>query len=158
MTALSGTSELHVLGFSEPVFRMLAFAGIFVLLAVFEYVRPKRPLLTAKWRRWSTNLAIVAIGSLLIRVLGALAAPLVAVGAALLAAEYGIGLFNTLAWPPVLETLIAIRALDFPNWAQPPASHKTPVVWRLAQVHHADRDIDLATGIRFHPVEIGLSM
>lgn len=158
MDGISGPPELQVLGVSEPLFRLAAFGSVFIALALLELAAPKRPLLTAKSRRWGTNLAIVAVGGLLVRVMGALAAPVVAVGAAFLAAEHGIGLFNLLAWPPAIEALLAILALDFAVWLQHVLSHKIPLLWRLHQVHHADRDIDLTTGIRFHPVEIGLSM
>ena len=57
-----------------------------------------------------------------------------------------------------MKIVIALLALDLAIWAQHLVSHKIPILWRLHQVHHADRDIDVTTAIRFHPVEIALSM
>ena len=70
----------------------------------------------------------------------------------------GIGLLNHVAWPDWLKVVVALLALDLAIWAQHLVSHKVPLFWRLHQVHHADRDIDVTTAVRFHPVEIGLSM
>jgi len=145
-------------GLSEPVFRLGVFLAVGFGLALLEAAIPKRPPVAGKPRRWITNLGIIAIASVLVRAMGALAAPLVAVGAAVLAAEHGIGLLNQVELPPLLATLAAVLALDFALWLQHLASHKIPLLWRLHQVHHADRDVDFTTGIRFHPIEIGLSM
>ncbi len=84
--------------------------------------------------------------------------PLLAVGAALDAQARGWGLFNALALPGWLEITLAILILDLAIWAQHLVSHKVPILWRLHRVHHADRDMDVTTAIRFHPVEIALSM
>ena len=100
-------------------------------------------------QRWSTNLAIVAIDSLLVRAMAWLSVPLVAVAAAAYASERGIGLLNWLGLPGWAEVLIAIVVLDFAVWAQHVASHKVAVFWRLHQMHHADRDIDVTTALRF---------
>jgi sterol desaturase/sphingolipid hydroxylase (fatty acid hydroxylase superfamily) len=84
--------------------------------------------------------------------------PLAAVGAALDAEAQGWGLFHALDWPGWIEILIALIVFDFAIWAQHLVSHKIPILWRLHRVHHADRDIDVSTAIRFHPIEIALSM
>ena len=78
--------------------------------------------------------------------------------AALDAGAQGWGLFNALDWPLWLEFLLAVLIFDFAIWAQHLITHKVPVLWRLHRVHHADRDMDVTTAIRFHPVEIALSM
>ncbi|MCV2891123.1 sterol desaturase family protein [Ruegeria aquimaris] len=84
--------------------------------------------------------------------------PLLAVGAALDASAHGWGLFNHLDWPASVEVVLVVLVLDFTIWAQHLITHKVPVLWRLHRVHHADTDIDVTTAIRFHPVEIALSM
>lgn len=86
------------------------------------------------------------------------AQPLVAVGAALLVETSGFGLLNFVVWPFWLEILIAVVVLDFAIWLQHLISHRSSMLWRLHRVHHADVDIDVSTALRFHPVEIGLSM
>ena len=37
-------------------------------------------------------------------------------------------------------------------------SHRVPFFWRFHKVHHTDRDLDASSAVRFHPVEILLSM
>lgn len=143
---------------NEVALRLSVFAGVFVVLAVIELLRPRRKLRAQKLRRWSTNLAIIVLDSLLVRAMAALAVPLVATAAAYYAAEHQIGLLNILDWPAWLEVAIAIIVLDFAIWFQHLVAHKVPLLWRLHQVHHADPDIDVTTAIRFHPVEIGASM
>lgn len=145
-------------GLSEPMLRFGAFALVFVVMAVLEIVSPKRALVAAKGRRWLTNLAIVGIDSLLVRLMAALAVPLVAIAAAVYAEANHIGLFNLLDWPVWLEILLAVVILDLAIWFQHWAAHRIPALWRLHQMHHADVDIDVTTAIRFHPIEIALSM
>lgn len=145
-------------GLSEPVLRLAAFASVFVVMAALELWSPKRVLTAAKGRRWLTNLSIVGIGSAVVRLMALSAVPIVAVAAAILAGERGIGLFNWLGLPAWIEILISIVVLDFALWLQHLMSHKMPALWRLHRMHHADVDIDVTTAIRFHPVEIALSM
>ena len=143
---------------NDTVVRLGAFAGIFLAMALIELALPKRKLLVSKGRRWLTNLGIAATGSLLLRLMAALAVPVAAVAAALYAERQGLGLLNHVDWPAWLKIIVALVALDLAIWAQHLASHKIPILWRLHKVHHADRDIDVTTAVRFHPVEIGLSM
>ena len=144
--------------FSDTFVRFAVFVAVFVAMALFEIVRPMRRLNAPKGKRWLTNLTIVAIDSIVVRVLAMLAVPIAAVAAAAYTQVQGLGLLNWLAWPAWFETIIAIAVLDFAIWLQHVASHKLPMFWRLHQVHHADTDIDVSTGIRFHPIEIALSM
>ncbi len=84
--------------------------------------------------------------------------PIAAVAAAFYAQQHGLGLLNNVAWPGWVKVIVALLVLDFAIWFQHLVSHKVPIFWRLHQVHHADRDIDVTTAVRFHPVEIALSM
>lgn len=143
---------------SEAVVRLSVFAGVFLLMALTELALPKRDLQAAKPRRWLTNLAIVGIGALLVKLMGAFVIPLAAVAAAFYAEANSFGLLNWLAWPLWLEITFAVIVLDLAIWFQHWVSHKVPLLWRLHQVHHADVDFDVTTALRFHPVEIALSM
>jgi sterol desaturase/sphingolipid hydroxylase (fatty acid hydroxylase superfamily) len=145
-------------GMSETTFRLVAFLAVFAVMGTLELLLPKRRLKAAKIRRWATNLAIVGLDSFLVRVMASLAVPLAAVAAAFYAEVHGLGLFNRLDWPAWLEVLISIAALDLALWLQHLASHKVGLLWRLHQMHHADVDIDVTTALRFHPIEIALSM
>lgn len=145
-------------GWSEGLVRFSAFASVLVVMALLEFAIPRRALSASKFRRWATNFTIIGIDTAIVRLMAALAVPLAAVAAAVWAEEAGWGLFNLLQWPSWLEVLLAIVILDFAIWLQHVVSHKVPVFWRLHQVHHADVDIDVSTAIRFHPIEIALSM
>ncbi|MHA1522867.1 MAG: sterol desaturase family protein, partial [Alphaproteobacteria bacterium] len=138
----------------EPAIRLIVFIGVFALMAVAEALRPRRPLVASKWLRWATNLSIIVIDSLFVR----LVFPVVAVGVAIYAQGRGWGLFNLVDWPVWLEVVLAVVILDLGIYVQHVVSHAVPIFWRLHRVHHADRDIDVTTGARFHPIEIGLSM
>jgi len=138
---------------NETTIRLGFFLGIFVLMALLETVLPKRTRVQSRWRRWITNWAISLINSLTIWLL-----PILAVGAALNAATAGVGIFNLVGWNIWVEFFLAVLILDFTIWLQHLITHKIPILWRLHRVHHADRDMDASTAIRFHPVEIALSM
>ena len=127
-------------------------------MALIELGWPKRALSVSKGRRWLTNLGISVTDSLVLRLMAMLAVPVAAIAAAFYAQAHGIGLLNNVAWPDWLKIVVALLALDLAIWAQHLVSHKVPLFWRLHQVHHADRDIDVTTAVRFHPVEIALSM
>ena len=150
------------LSISEPAFRFMAFASVLVVMGLLEILIPRRALLHSKGRRWITNFAVIGTGFAVVRGLAllasAVAVPLVAVAAADVASAQGWGLLNQIGWPAALELVVAVIILDFAIWTQHVISHKFPVLWRLHRVHHADVDIDVTTALRFHPIEIGLSM
>lgn len=134
--------------------RLSVFAGALILFSVLEALLPRRQRVQTRWRRWATNLGLVVTGSLSLSLLG----PLIAVGIAVWATQNGWGLFNLLNWPLWLEGVLAFIILDFAVWLQHLLTHKIPILWRLHRVHHADRDLDASSGVRFHPIEILLSM
>jgi sterol desaturase/sphingolipid hydroxylase (fatty acid hydroxylase superfamily) len=142
----------------EALVRFAAFAGILIAMAGLELALPMRQRREPRARRWSTNLLIAGVGVALVRVLALVAAPLVATGAALFAEQRDLGSLNQFDGPAWLEVLAAVVVLDGLIYLQHVATHKVPLLWRLHRMHHADRDIDVTTGIRFHPIEIGLSM
>lgn len=137
--------------------RLGAFLGLFVVFATIEWFAPRRKLRMPRSRRWLTNLSVTVLNTLTLRAM-AIGFPLLAVGAAIDAAQTGSGLLNALEWPAWVEVGLAILVLDFAIWAQHLITHKVPILWRLHRVHHADRDMDVTTAVRFHPIEIALSM
>ncbi|WP_299210931.1 sterol desaturase family protein [uncultured Tateyamaria sp.] len=142
---------------NETLIRFGVFLGLFALFALTEAVLPRRARSQSRSRRWVTNWGITIANTLFIRVM-AFVLPVLAVGAAVDAANQGWGLFNALSLPTWIEVVAAILILDFIIWAQHLITHKVPILWRLHRVHHADVDMDVTTAIRFHPIEIGLSM
>ena len=138
----------------EAVLRLSVFAGLFAVLALSEWLRPRRRLVVSKSSRWFTNLAIIVIDSVAVRLIF----PAAAVGVALWAASNGYGLFNAVEAPWWVAGLVSIVLLDFAVWFSHLLSHKVPLFWRFHRMHHSDRDIDVTTAIRFHPIEIIVSM
>ena len=148
----------NVFGQGDSLIRLGVFLGVLVAMALLELAWPKRTLIASKGRRWLTNVGISVTAALVLRLMAATAVPIAAIAAAFYAQENGIGLLNTVAWPEWVKVVIALVVLDLAIWAQHLASHKISILWRLHRVHHADRDIDVTTAVRFHPVEIALSM
>lgn len=143
---------------SEPQIRLLAFASIFVTLATIELVAPRlerdemRGALKSK--RWITNLSMVILSSIMLRVIF----PLAAVGSAQWADNNGYGLLPLLNVPPHFAAFIAFIVLDLAVWFEHLMSHKIGLLWRIHRMHHADTGFDITTALRFHPLEIILSM
>jgi sterol desaturase/sphingolipid hydroxylase (fatty acid hydroxylase superfamily) len=138
----------------EPIVRIGLFALAFAAIAAWEALAPRRAPTLARSLRWFGNLGIAALSTALVR----LAFPLAAVGMAAFAAANGWGVLNHFGVPPWLAVPLAVIALDFVIWLQHVVVHAVPALWRLHRVHHADLDFDLTTGLRFHPLEIALSM
>lgn len=145
-------------GFNDALIRLGVFIGLFALLAATEFLLPRRKLIVSKGRRWLTNVGISATAAVLLRIMAALVVPLTAIAAAFYAEEKGLGLLNMVAWPTWVKLVAALLLLDLAIWVQHIVTHKVPLLWRLHRVHHADRDFDVTTAVRFHPIEIGLSM
>ena len=139
---------------AEMLIRLGVFVGVLVLLVAGELLAPRRALTVPRLRRWPDNLAIVAIDTVLLRIVF----PTAAVSLALVAEANNWGLLNLVAVPLWLAIPAAIILLDLVIYAQHVLFHAVPVLWRVHRMHHADLDIDVTTGIRFHPVEILLSM
>ncbi|MGI9353289.1 MAG: sterol desaturase family protein [Rhizobiaceae bacterium] len=139
---------------AEPQIRLGVFLGLFVVLALLELFAPRRVPAPIKSRRWLTNWAIVLIDTAVVRLLFTGAA----VGTALWAQSEGYGLFNLIQMPMVLAVLASFIVLDFAIWFSHWASHKVPFLWAVHRMHHSDVDFDVTTAIRFHPIEIVLSM
>ncbi len=138
----------------EAGIRLGAFLSIFALMALWELRAPRRPLTVSKAVRWGSNLGLVVLNTVLLRLLF----PAAAVGLAATAADQGWGLLNHHQVSPWVAVPLAVIAMDLAIWVQHVLFHAVPALWRLHRVHHADLDYDLTTGARFHPIEIVLSM
>ncbi len=138
----------------ELAIRLACFFGVFCSMSLWELVAPRRRLTVSKLLRWANNLALVVLNSVLLRALF----PAAAVGVAAFTTQQGWGLLNYFAIPLWMAVLISLVLLDFVIYLQHVMFHAVPLLWRLHRVHHADLDIDVTTGSRFHPIEIMLSM
>jgi sterol desaturase/sphingolipid hydroxylase (fatty acid hydroxylase superfamily) len=139
---------------AEPLIRMGFFLSILTGMAAWERVAPRRRHEIPRLLRWGSNLGIVALNTVLVR----LAFPFLVVGLAVLAEQRGWGLLNTVELPLWVSIGVGVIALDLVVYLQHVMFHAVPVLWRLHRMHHADLEFDVTTGLRFHPVEIFLSM
>lgn len=139
---------------SELVLRLSWFLGVFAAMALWEILGPSRALIVSKALRWQRNVALTVIDAAVVRVV----LPAGAVGTAWLAAERGWGALLLIDLPAGVEWALTILALDAAVYLQHVLFHALPVLWRLHRVHHADVDVDVTTGLRFHPIEILISM
>jgi len=139
---------------NEPTVRLSVFLGVFVLMAVAETVWPRRKRLHTRLRRWTSNLGIVVLNTLVVRFIF----PMAAVSVAVLAENSSWGLFNNLLWPLWVKVILAVVVLDLIIYLQHVLVHAVPALWRLHRMHHTDLDYDVTTGARFHPIEIIFSM
>jgi sterol desaturase/sphingolipid hydroxylase (fatty acid hydroxylase superfamily) len=139
---------------NELLIRLGFFFGILVVMFLWELIAPRRPLTTSKIIRWFSNLGLVVIDSIVVR----LFFPTALAGIALLVQQRGWGLFNQFELPYLLKIIFSVLVLDLVIYLQHIMFHSVPLFWRLHMVHHTDMDIDVTTGVRFHPIEIILSM
>ena len=145
--------DAFLLTHEVPV-RLGAFLGIFAAMALWEVAAPRRALHERKSLRWTNNLALTVLNSVLVRVI----LPMAAIGVAGVAAERGMGVLNIFTLPHAWAVVVSVLALDAAIYLQHLMFHAVPLFWRLHRVHHADVDFDVTTGARFHPIEIVLSM
>lgn len=139
---------------SEPLIRLGCFLGVLLVMAFWELLAPRRPQMIGRLLRWPNNFGLVVLNTLVVR----LVFPLAGVGIAFFAQTIGWGLFNIVPLPAWFIIPVAVILLDLAIYGQHVAFHVVPALWRLHRMHHADLEFDVTTGLRFHPVEILVSM
>jgi sterol desaturase/sphingolipid hydroxylase (fatty acid hydroxylase superfamily) len=139
---------------AEPIVRLGFFVAILFAVGVWEALAPRRERSLERIMRWPGNLGVAGLNTIMLRILF----PIAAVGVALLCEERGWGLLNAFTFPAWISVAVSVVTLDLAIYLQHVLFHAVPLLWRLHRMHHADLDIDVTTGVRFHPVEIALSM
>ncbi|QPD06240.1 MAG: hypothetical protein Nkreftii_004014 [Candidatus Nitrospira kreftii] len=139
---------------TQDVIRIGAYMSVLTLMRLWELMQPRRPRTLSTLCRWGGNLTIVALNTVLARLLFAGGAFTVAAAAQ----ERGWGLLHLVEGPVWLEAAIGILALDFIIYWQHRIFHVVPLFWRFHMMHHSDLDLDVTSGVRFHPMEIVLSL
>ncbi len=165
---------------NTAVIRLSVFLGVFVLMAVLEALLPAREAVLSRKTRWLGNLSMVVMGALVSRIL----LPATLVGVSLWAQQKGIGVFNVLldavsadasssnqllnSGEPLNNSstylvhiaivTLSVLLLDMLIYWQHRLFHTVPMLWRFHKMHHADSHVDTTTGLRFHPVEIAMSL
>lgn len=138
---------------NEIELRLGFFFGVLIIIALWECVRPKRKLRIDRNIRWFRNLSLVVFNSIATRLI----LPFTAASIAIYAEKNQIGLLYFLPIPLWLAVILSVMLLDLIIYAQHLASHHVPLFWQFHKIHHIDQDIDVTTGLRFHPVEIIIS-
>ncbi len=138
----------------EPSIRFAIFAAIFAVVAIAEVFSPRRKLLVSKQKRWINNILLNFTDTIILR----LVFPILPVGIAFFCAGKGWGMLNYFHFPLWIAAICGVVLLDLTIYWQHKMFHLVPVFWRLHKVHHIDQDIDVTTGLRFHPLEMILSM
>ena len=145
----------------ESALRLASFVLIFLLMLALQTWRPRRVLMQG-FKRWPANLGVVILDSMAVRLLywllQHLAIPAGAIAVALWSEAHDVGLLNLVELPDIVRILLAMLLLDGAIYLQHVVFHAVPVLWRLHRVHHSDVDFDVTTALRFHPLEIVLSM
>lgn len=139
---------------SETLVRLGFFAAIFFVVAQIEKIAPRRILLKSKFKRWIGNLGMQIIDVVILRLIF----PVLPFGVAVICAQRGWGLLNYFQIIQPLPLIIGLLFLDFIIYLQHMVFHFVPIFWRVHMVHHTDQDIDVTTALRFHPLEIILSL
>ena len=139
---------------NEGIIRISLFLTIFIGIVLWERSRPRRTTDQHKMQRWRINLSLTVLNTIIIRMIF----PMAAVGMAFFAEQNDLGLFNIIDIPFPLAILLSVIFMDLFIYFQHVLFHAVPALWRLHMVHHTDLDYDLTTGIRFHPIEIIISM
>jgi sterol desaturase/sphingolipid hydroxylase (fatty acid hydroxylase superfamily) len=126
----------------------------FVALLVLEYRSPLREATESKAHRALRNLIVTAVAALPVTLIEMpLARHLTA-----FAERKRLGVLRRIRLPFALETLCAVLLLDYTMYAWHVLAHRAPLLWRFHLVHHSDRDMDVTTAVRFHALELTLSI
>ena len=139
----------------EALIRLSAFIASFTLLVFAERRAPRRRRTFALRQRWAGNLGLVAVDTIVLRAVPGISA----VGVAALAHAQGWGLLGAIvSLPTWLDVVVSVIVLDLAIYFQHRLFHAVPALWRLHRVHHTDPELDVTTGVRFHPAEMLLSL
>ena len=132
----------------EMIIRLACFVGVFALLALLETQIPRRA--KQNRQRWFGNIGLSVLSQLCLRLL----MPVTNMALAALLVQQQIGLLNWLDLPLIASLIIALLLLDLAIYGQHRLFHRMPFFWRWHRVHHADTELDVSSGIRFHPGSI----
>ncbi len=126
----------------------------FCVLFLCENLFARRKFVYSRLLRILSNVGIAVLNNYILSI----SFPILAMGAAFLAKSNGWGLFNLLHWPGRAEILLCMLLMDLVIYIQHVVFHRLPWLWLLHRAHHADLELDVSSGIRFHPFEIFISM
>jgi len=139
-------SWLHTEGGASWSVFVAAFLGV----AIWESLRPRADLSESIERRWGRHSLLLLVSFLVSAVLVPVSPMIVAASVA--GSRYG--LLNKPWLPLATRWILAILILDLAKYTAHRALHSFHFLWRVHQVHHSDRDFDVSTSVRAHPIEV----
>ena len=145
---------MKVITDNEILIRLLFFFGALAVVGVWEVISPRRSLTCSRLKRWPSNLSMAVLNTFILRLI----VPTTAIGFAFLVNERSWGLLSQVDLSVSIEIILSVLLLDLAIYLQHVAFHRVPILWRVHRTHHADLDVDVSTGARFHPIEIIISM
>lgn len=135
---------------SDFALRMGIFFTLLTVFVLWQW-RWGRSALPRWQQRWRHNFGLLAVDSIVVRMIQ----PLILLAIASLG-NHPLPLENWLTGTGAFITSLVL--LDFTIYWQHRLFHRIPLFWRLHRVHHSDPELDVSSAIRFHPVEILLSL
>ncbi len=136
------------------ILRISIFFVILIILILLESIIPKRKRIKNIYGRWYVNFSLVVISTICIKILF----PILAIESALLSKEYGWGFLNIYDFNYIFSILISVCLLDLIVYLQHLTFHENNFLWKFHSLHHSDHDLDASSGLRFHPIEIVISL
>jgi len=139
---------------NESILRLSSFFFFLLFIFIIESIFPiyKRSIKT--YKRWLINFTFVFLNTLALRFLF----PVLAASFAGICSQYNIGFLNYFNISIWIALILAFLLLDLGIWIQHLLFHHISFLWRLHKIHHSDEEVDFTTGVRFHPLEIIISM
>ena len=138
----------------EQNIRLGVFLSLLIIFAMLEFIIPLAKRRAARLSQWSVNLFITIINTVAMRAI----LPIFAVGAANYAENENIGLFNLIDIGFLPTLIFSLLSLDLLIYGQHVMMHRIPLFWRLHRMHHTELGLDVTSAVRFHPIEIIISM
>ena len=139
---------------NEAVLRVGAFCFFLILIFIIELIFPIFKRSAQTYKRWFTNFTFVILNTLVLRFFF----PVLAASFAVICDQYNIGLFNYYNVSLLISMAASFLLLDLGIWIQHLLFHRSNFLWRFHKIHHSDEEVDFTTGVRFHPLEIIISM
>jgi sterol desaturase/sphingolipid hydroxylase (fatty acid hydroxylase superfamily) len=134
--------------------RLGVFITVLTIMLLWESVKPNRLSPVSKGKRWLSNFSMVLLGTVVARLM----IPTGLAAMTIFAQNNHIGLWNHVSANLWLSVTVTVLLLDCLIYWQHRLFHCIPMLWRIHMVHHADPHLDASTGLRFHPLEIALSL
>jgi sterol desaturase/sphingolipid hydroxylase (fatty acid hydroxylase superfamily) len=124
--------------------------AVFLILALLETKFTGYKEKTPGLLRWPHHLLLAAFNAILFRLI----LPGFCLFIARLAYGNGFGLFNQIRVPHTFAIIFTIIFLDWMRYYLHRVYHAIPSLWKIHRLHHTDVEVDITTGLRFHPIEL----